>query len=215
MTPEDRQAVLAMKVLAALLLAGAVMVLGAGLTHPVLRGSSTAQLEIIASTGHWRLIHLSLLAGTTLVVMGVWSQPFRYSEGAALALLRPALLVLCLGLTVNALNIVFMTGAGHLMAQLHAKGEPSMGLLFEATHPIGLMSARFGNFLVAMAAGFIGWAARLESVDPRWVGWLAWLASGVGIGGVIVGHESTPYILLPTVLLIPWLVAVAVRTLAR
>ena len=92
-------------------------------------------------------------------------------------------------------------------------GEAGMAPLFEATHPIGLMSARFGNFLVAIGALVLGWVERRSEGSPRWVAPLAWLAAAGGFVGVLFFPESSPATLGAVALLSAWQVATAVRTL--
>ncbi|HXE57917.1 MAG TPA: hypothetical protein VNK43_07945 [Gemmatimonadales bacterium] len=199
--------------LAALLVLGTLIVAAAGLVHPRLMGGGARQLATIAASPHWRAVHLGLLAGTGLVIAGIWSQAFRYPRDAGGELLRVGLAVVSIGLAIHALNIVYMTGAGHAMAGFHAAGDGGMATLFDATHPIGLMAARFGNYLIAIGAMLLGWASTRAGVDPPWVGGLAWLAGVGGLVAVALAHESTQYILAPAALLIGWQLAAGGRTL--
>ena len=57
-----------------------------------------------------------------------------------------------------------------------ATGDAAMAPLFDATHPIGLMAARFGNFIIALGAGtgFAHWTVPTGSSTPASVepsGW--------------------------------------------
>src|SRR5581483_7665182 len=132
--------------LAVLLLAGTA-VLGVGAAfHPMLAGDAAAQLQTIASTPYWRVLHLAMLAGSGLVMAGIWVRLL--TNGTTPAPLVAALAIVTVGVALNALNIVFMAGSGTHMAALFANGRYDMQSVFEATHPIGLMSARFGNFVV-------------------------------------------------------------------
>ena len=59
-------------VLAILLLLGTAF-LGAGsAVHPVLTGDAARDLPRMASTAHWRMMHLLMLTGSGLVIAGLW-----------------------------------------------------------------------------------------------------------------------------------------------
>ena len=59
--------------LAALLLAGSLILLGAASLHPVLHGSASDHLQMISDTPRWRTIHLLLSLGTGLTIAGIWA----------------------------------------------------------------------------------------------------------------------------------------------
>jgi hypothetical protein len=201
------------RLLALLLLIGTAAVFLAGAVHPLLRGSAEEQLHLIASTQHWRLIHLSMLTGTACIIVGLQGQLARHAASPSGDFIRVAIPVLTLGLTLNAINMLYMTGAGHAMALLNDGGAPGIETLYAATHPFALMASRFGNLLVAMAALLIGWGTWRDGPDPSWLSGLAWLAGVVGLGGVVIGPESSPTILLGVALLSFWQGAVAMRVL--
>ncbi len=195
----------------ALLLGTALLGVGAVL-HPVLAGDAAAQLRLIADTSYWRPLHLAMLAGNGLVIAGIWSRPLADPPSATPPLLV-ALVLVTLGLALNALNIAFMAGSGWHMAAMFRAGHAEMGPLFEVTHPIGLMAARFGNFVVALGALVLGWAERHAASSPRWVAPLAWLAAVGGLVGVLFFPESSPAALGAVALLSAWQVVTALRAL--
>ena len=201
------------RLLAVLLLAGTAL-LGAGATlHPMLAGDAAAQLQTIASTPHWRLLHLAMLAGSGLVIAGVWVRLL--TNTASPAPLVGALAIVTVGVALNALNIAFMAGSGTHMAALFANGRTDMQSVFEATHPIGLMSARFGNFIVALGAGALGWIEWQDATRPRWLAWLAWIAAAGGFFGVFFFDEASRLALAAVALLSGWEVATAILALLR
>src|SRR5918911_4123070 len=166
------------RLLALSLLVGTALVAAGGAVHPMLAGDAAAQLRTIAATTHWRGIHLAMLAGTGLVIAGIWVRLLLdRSGGAAAAPVLAALAVIALGLAVNALNIAFMTGAGWHMAALFQRGDAGVAPVFEVTHPIGLMAARFGNFIVALGALALGWVEWHEAPRSRALAALAWIAA--------------------------------------
>jgi hypothetical protein len=197
------------RTLAVALLTGTLL-LGAGAAvHPMLTGDAATQLSLIARTPYWRAIHLMMLAGSALIVTGVWVRLLDRTGPVAAA----AIALVALGFALNALNIAYMAGAGTHMAALFYAGRTEMGAVFEATHPIGLMAARFGNFIVALGAVALGWAEWQDAARPRWLAALAWIAAAGGFVGVIFFSEASPLTLAAVALLSGWQVATGVRVL--
>jgi hypothetical protein len=198
--------------LAIALLAGTAL-LGAGaVLHPVLAGDGAAQLRLIADTSYWRPLHLLMLTGSGLVIAGIWVRALLDRAGATPPMLA-ALAVIAIGLTLNALNTAFMAGSGWHMAAMFRAGETGMSAVFDATHPIGLMIARFGNFLVALGALLLGWVERQDAASPRWLATLAWLAALGGLVGVLFFDEASRAALGAVALLSAWQVATALWAL--
>ena len=203
----------------ALLLGMALLGYGAAV-HPMLAGSPESQLRTIADTAHWRTMHLMMLAGSGLLIAGVWvrlvtDRPTT-EGGAPIAFNGPlvaALALIALGLAINALNIGFMAGAGTHMAAQFAAGRTEIAPLFDATHPIGLVAARFGNFIVALGAVALGWVESQDPSRPRWLAWLAWAAAAGGFFGVLFFDEASRLALAAVALLSGWELATAVRAL--
>ena len=200
------------RLLAVALLLGTAL-LGAGAAvHPVLAGDAAAQLRTIAATGHWRATHLAMLAGAGLVIAGIWVR-LLLDRSPARSLALAALAVITVGLGINALNIAFMAGAGLHMATAFEAGNAAMAPLFEATHPIGLMAARFGNFLVALGALGLGFAEWQRADGRRLLAGLAWVAAAGGLVGVLFFHEGSPAVLAAVALLSGWQVVTGFQIL--
>ena len=202
----------AIRFLAALLLIGTLALAAGAAVHPHLHPPAESALHLIASTHAWRTIHLTMLVGTGLIMVGIWCRVLQAEGGPAASLAWIAVTMVVVGHAVNAQNTLFMTGAGTRMAALHAQGAPGMVMLFEATHPFGLIAARLGNFIVALGALVLGLASGRDG-EPRWVGMLAWVAGLGGLGAVLLSPESSLLILAPIGLLCFWQAAVAVRIL--
>jgi len=201
------------RVLAIALLLGTAL-LGAGaFLHPMLEGDAATQLRVIAATASWRTVHFAMLAGSGLVMMGIWVRLVRDSSGSARAL-APALGVITIGLAISALNISFMAGSGWRMAQLFQNGDASMAALFDATHPIGLVAARLGNFIIAVGAVVLGMIEWRDRSRPRMLAWLAWLAALAGFVGVAFFDETSRFTLAAAALLSVWQIVVGVQSLA-
>jgi hypothetical protein len=203
---------LAVALLAVALLVGTALLGVGAVLHPVLAGDGAAQLRIIADTPYWRPLHLLMLAGSGLVIVGIWVRVLLGRAGAAPPMLA-ALAVIAIGLTLNALNTAFMAGSGWHMAAMFRAGHTDMSAVFDATHPIGLMIARFGNFLVALGALVLGWAERQDAASPPWLATLAWIAALGGFVGVLFFDEASRAMLGAVALLSAWQVATALRAL--
>ena len=197
----------------ALLLGAALLGIGAAF-HPILPPEPENQLRLIAATSYFRPVHLAMLAGSGLLIAGVWTRALFGRPGGGIPVpLLAALALICLGLCFNAIDIAFMGGAGTHMAERFVAGQTEMSAMFDALHMVGLMTARFGNFLVALGALLIGWVELHDPTSPRWVAWLAWIAGVGGLIGVLFFREASLAILTAVTLLSGWEVAVAVRGL--
>ena len=199
-------------VLAVALLAGTALHGIGALLHPMLAGDGATQLRTIADLAHWRTLHLAMLAGSGLIVAGVW---VRLVDDRAFV--RPplvaALALISTGVAINALNIAYMSGAGWHMAAQFAGGDASMVPLFDATHPIGLMAARFGNFIIALGALVLGWGEWHDAEPRKLDAVLAWIASLGGLVGAVFFHESSRIALAAIALLSAWQVVTALRAI--
>lgn len=207
------------RALASALLLGMILLGFGAAVHPMLAGPAESQLRTIADTANWRTIHLLMLAGSGLVIAGIWvrlvtdrsTEDRPATERATHAPLIGALALIALGLAINALNIGYMAGAGTYMAEQFAAGRTELAPVFDATHPIGLMAARFGNFLIALGAGVLGWAEWQDPSRPRWFAWLAWAAAAGGFVGVLFFNEASRVALAAVALLSGWELATALR----
>ncbi|MBC7789647.1 MAG: hypothetical protein H7Z74_06860 [Anaerolineae bacterium] len=201
------------RVLAIALLLGTVLLGGGAVLHPVLDGDAATQLRHIAATSSWRAVHFAMLSGSALVMLGIWVRLVTDNSGSAKAL-APALGIITIGLVVSALNISFMAGSGWRMAQLYQSGNASMAALFDATHPIGLVSARLGNFIIALGAMILGLIEWRDQSRPRIIAWLAWLAAIGGLVGVAFFDEASRFTLAAAALLSGWQIVVGVQAIA-
>jgi hypothetical protein len=192
-----------------LFLLGGTALLGVGaILHPMLTGDAGAELTSIAGSPHFRAIHLAMLAGSGLIIAGVWVRALacRPGEGFRFGI---AFGLIDLGLALNAYDIAFMARAGTRLAAAYATGNGTAAPIFDAMHDAGLMYARFGNFIVAVGAIVLG-AAELPT--RRFSAVLAWVAAAGGLIGL--GYpESSLLILAPVALLSAWQVVTGLGAL--
>jgi hypothetical protein len=195
--------------LGALLLFG-VALLGVGAVfHPMLVGDAPHQLTVIAGTPYWRALHLAMLTGSACVMIGIWARPLAGPrEPSAI----PALVVITVGLALNAFDIAVMASAGTRMAAAFAAGDMAIPPIYDATHLVGVMTARFGNGVVALGAVMLGWTEWLTP-SRRPSALLAWLAAIGGLIGVLAFDETSRGILAATALLCGWSFVTGILTL--
>jgi len=200
--------------LAIALLVGTVMLGGGAAMHPILSGSGSMELGMIAGMPIWRTMHLCMLAGTGLIMIGIWVRHVGAPTGNAThAAVTAALAVITVGMALDSINTTFMAGPAWRMASALSAGDASVARQFELLHPIGLMSARFGNYLVALGALVLGAAEWLTAGRPRWLAVLAWIAAAGGLVGVIFFDEAHPEMLGGVALLCGWQVGAAIVAL--
>lgn len=192
------------------LLVGTVLLGVGAMLHPILPHDPSAQLRMIAETWYFRPIHLAMLAGSALIILGIWVRALIAPPSPPLL---AALALVSLGVCFNAIDIAFMASAGTNLAVLAQAGRAEMGTLFDSLHRVGLMTARFGNLLVALGAILLAWVERQDAPSTPWPARLAWIAGFVGLFCVICFPEASLLILAAVTLLSGWQVATAVRGL--
>ena len=202
------------RLLAIMLLLGAALLGVGAVMHPVLAGDAASQLRTINEGKDWRAIHLLMLAGSGLVAVGIWLRLLLVDGPRAenRAAIIGALIVITIGVVINALNIAYMAGSGLHLAERFAAGDAGAATIFDATHPIGLMAARFGNFLVALGAIVLG-ATEWRQEPTRTLAVLAWIAAVGGLIGVLFFHESSRATLGAIALLSGWELVIALNVL--
>lgn len=182
--------------------------------HPILSGSGAMELQMIGGMRIWRTMHLCMLAGTGLIVAGIWvrlvGMPANTSTNSAVV---AALTMITVGIALDSINTTFMAGPAWRMASALAAGDTTVTRQFEIMHPVGLMTARFGNYLVALGALILGAAEWLTAGRPRWLAVLAWIAAAGGLVGAIFFDEARPEMLAAVSLLCGWQVGAAIVAL--
>ena len=195
--------------LGALLLVGLALLLVGAVFHPMLAGDNATQLRLIASTPYWRAIHLSMLTGSAFVMAGIWAREQLVETSAA-----PALVVLTIGLALNAYDIAVMASSAPHLAQAFISGDQSIPAIYEATHLVGVMTARFGNGVIALGAAMLSWT-EWPIPGRRLPALLAAAAAAGGLLGVVAFDETSRGILAAVTLLSAWSLTTAIEALRR
>jgi hypothetical protein len=200
--------------LAIALLVGTVLLGGGAAMHPILSGGGSMELGMIGGMPIWRTMHLCMLAGTGLIMIGIWVRHVGVPPGTSThAAVTAALTVITVGMALDSINTTFMAGPAWRMASAFAAGDASIARQFELLHPIGLMSARLGNYLIALGAIVLGAAEWMTAGRPRWLAVLAWIAAVGGLAGVTFFDEARPEMLGAVALLCGWQVGAAIVAL--
>jgi len=202
------------RALALALLIGTLLLAGGAAMHPILSGTGAMELGMIGGMRIWRPMHLFMLGGTGLIVAGIWVRlvgvPASASTNAAVI---AALTLITVGIALDAVNTTFMAGPAWRMASALAAGDTAITRQFEIMHPVGLMTARFGNYLIALGALILGAAEWLTAGRPRWLAVLAWIAAAGGLIGAIFFDEARPEMLAAVSLLFGWQFGAAIVAL--
>ena len=202
--------------LALALLLGTLMLAGGAAMHPILSGDGSMELGMIGGMPIWRTMHLCMLGGTGLIVVGIWvrlvgAEPNSPLNGVVIA----ALTIITVGIALDSINTTSMAGPAWRMAGAFVAGDASIAKPFEQMHSVGLMAARFGNYLIALGALLMGAAEWMTPGRPRWLAVLAWIAAAGGLVGVIFFDEATPEMLGAVSLLCGWQVGAAIVALKK
>jgi len=202
------------RTLAVALLVGTLLLAGGAAMHPILSGNGSMELGMIGGMPIWRVMHLCMLCGTGLIVAGIWVRLVGVPAGTPTnSAIVAALTMLTVGIAFDAINTTFMAGPAWRMASAFTAGDTTVARQFELLHPVGLMAARFGNYLIALGALILGVAEWMTAGRPRWIAVLAWIAAAGGLIGVVFFDETRPEMLGAVSLLCGWQVGAAILAL--
>jgi len=198
-------------ILAVVLLLGSLLLTVSALLHPLLPLTASGDLAMIESTPYWRAIHIALLYGTGMIMVGIWARWCSAERGE-----RPGLAIsfflLGVGHALNGVNIAYMTGAGTLFARLAAGGADVAGV-YQATHLFAVACGRLGGFLVSAAAGLIALTTGSRQDEPRWLISVATVACIAGLLGNIFATPGNPLMLTGIGIMALWQIVTAGRIL--
>jgi hypothetical protein len=158
--------------------------------HPVTpRDDPVGVARVIAESDAWTLIHVVIILGLILMFLGLVAIGDSIDGGGSGALARLGVHAAAVGTTLGLATVILDgVGAKQLADQWAAAPEATKGVA------LGLVStnetlnfALAGMFNLSFAGVpfiLLGFAVALDSVYPRWLGWLAAFA---GLGSVAAG----------------------------
>ena len=179
----------------------------------MLPGDLAGQLAVIAETGYWRAIHLVMLAGSALIMIGIWGQVFGEEPGTQLALAIVFAIIVC-GLALNASNVAFMAQTGTGDAARYMQGHQEAAAGFARGHADSLTRARIGNALIALACVALAIIMRRDRRHPLYMAVLAAVAAIGGLIGVIAFDPASRGAVSAVALFSVWAAVAGVRTLS-
>lgn len=197
------------------LLVGTLLFGVAGAVHPLLSGDGAAQLERVADTSAWRLIHWALLFGLAFMYAGLIGVSLRHNDTAGSAPSRAGIRLGAFAFSVWSINILFMVGAGYQLAEAYTRSDTGLTgthavFVYDMLHPVGLAAERLATFLLGLVAYTFGWAIRNGAVWPKWLAWLAWFVAVACAGVALVFSESLPYMFFAQGTFVFWLFLIAI-----
>jgi hypothetical protein len=202
------------------LLIGTLLFGVAGALHPLLSGDGAAQLERVAATRAWRLIHWSLLFGLAFMYAGLIGVSLRHNDTAGSAPSRAGIRLGAFAFSVWSINILFMVGAGYQLAHAYTTSDTGLTgthavFVYDMLHPMGLAAERLATFLLGLVAYTFGWAIRNGAVWPKWLAWLAWFVAVACAGVALVFSEFLPYMFFAQGTFVIWLLLTAIIMLTE
>ena len=181
-------------------IAGAVIALVANLVHPRISDFADpvrGELEMVAASAAWIPIHLAALAGTLLILFGLFAVVRSLKGGPAEPVARLALGLL---LIATPLSIVLLAVDGYSTkavadAWAGATG-PAKDLAFAAgtavTDVAWAMFMAFVLTVLGLAPIFLGWAVAVSRLYPAALGWPAAVLGGVSVVAAVLGLLTGP-----------------------
>lgn len=184
--------------------------------HPVTpRDDPQGVARVIADSDAWTLIHVVILVGIILMLIGIVAFRHSMEGGRAEALARLGAYTGMIGATIGLITIVLDGVAAKQLADAWVaapEAEKSVRLGLVTTNET-MNFALAGLFNMAFAGipyTFLGLAVAESGVFPRWFGWIGALAGvgsiGAGIFQMFTGQPTVASLVLtiigPTVIVI-------------
>jgi hypothetical protein len=207
---------------------GAILAGVGNAVHPVTPEDDPAGVaQVIADSGVWVPVHLAIVLGIFLMLVGLVAVYHSIRGGLPGALARFGLFAAVAGATIGMVLVILDGVAARQLATEWASAAPgekatALGLV-HANETINFALASLFNFTFA-AATFIlfGLAVALSHVYPRWLGWVVF-AAGVGsiAAGLIQAYVGEPTgasrvltILGPTVITV-WMLVIGILLIRK
>jgi hypothetical protein len=200
------------------LLIGTLLFGIAGAMHPILSGDGAAQLQAVARTPGWRLMHWALLFGLAFMYAGLIGVSLRHNDTPGAAPGRAGIRLGAFAFSIWSLNILFMVGAGSQLARVYAASDAGLAgthavFMYDMLHPMGLAAERLATFLLGVVAYTFGWAVFNGGVWPRWFAGLAWVVAVACALVALVFSETLPYMFFAQGAFVVWLFVAALLLL--
>lgn len=202
---------------------GSLLGMVGNIIHPQTpTGNQEGVARAIADSGTWALIHLAIIAGLILMLVGLIAISRSIKEGLAGALAWLGGTAAIAGITVGLVLVTLDGFAAKHIADFWAIAPPENKTILlqltvaQETTSFALV-ALFNILFAGVTYILLGLAAVFSRVYPRWPGWVAVIA---GLGSIVVGTaqaitgESTTIsqaltIIFPTVITL-WTVLMGV-----
>ena len=184
--------------------------------HPVTpRDDPEGVARVIADSDAWTLIHVIILVGIILMLIGIVAFRHAIEGGRAEALARLGAYTAVIGATIGLITIVLDGVAAKELADAWAaapEAQKSVTLGLVSTNET-INFALAGLFNMAFAGvpfTFLGLAVAQSATFPRWFGWIGALAGvgsiGAGIFQMFTGKPTVASLVLtiigPTVIVL-------------
>lgn len=207
---------------------GALLGMIGNLIHPVTPiDDQEGVARIIADSEIWAPVHLAIVLGIALMLLGLVAIRQAIREGVGDALARFGLVAAIAGATIGLVLVILDGVAARQLAQEWAEAsspDRAMALgLVHGNETINFAMASLFNFVfAAMTFILFGLAVAMSTVFPRWLGWPAFLAGILSlVAGVIQAVVGEPTdasrvltIIGPTVITL-WLLIMGIQLVRK
>ncbi len=207
---------------------GSLMGMVGNLVHPATPVNDPEGVaRVIAESGGWTLIHLTIIVGILLMLGGLVALHHSLREGVAGALARFGLAAAVAGIAIGLVLVILDGVAAKQLADGWARApqdEKTTALrIVLANETINFAIASLFNIVFAGATFILfGLAVAFGGAYPRWLGWVAVAAGvlsvGAGLLQAFTGEPTTASFILtvigPTVITL-WLLVIGVLLLRK
>jgi hypothetical protein len=178
---------------------GSVIGMVGNLLHPATPlGDPTGTAMVIAESSSWVSVHLAIVLGIFLMMLGLVAVSRSINHGLAGALAAFGLMAAVAGVTIGMVLVITDGVAAKQLAEVWALSPANqhpmaLGDLM-ANETVNFSLASLFNFVFAGATfGLFGLAVSLSRVYPRWLGWVAVAAALLSVAaGLVQAYTGEP-----------------------
>ena len=169
---------------------GALLAAVGNILHPVTpRDDPVGVARVIADSDAWTLIHVVIILGVILMLLGLVALGGSMGGGASGALARLGVYAATVGTTLGLATVILDgVGAKQLADQWAAAPGSSKDVALSLVSMNETLNFALAGLFNLSFAGvpfiLLGLAVALNDVYPRWLGWVAALA---GLGSIAAG----------------------------